>query len=207
MELFFSLLLLLFIGLFDTICRYVDELLYWSGRRMLLDEYLQGELSPNRLPPTWVSRTKFVFQSDDGNLAVYETTNNTVKTLVTNYTLVSSTSNKPNSDDCGINQPFLLSFESILLIVLFHFPVRVCGNWPFSASTKCERISVHGKSRFCAIQAWCEKCKLTTTADLNTEFQQINQFGTCSGPKITQVDNLFQVFDRNMHGLLIWWWI
>lgn len=58
---------------------------------MLLDEYLQGELSPNRLPPTWVSRTKFVFQSDDGNLAVYETTNNTVKTLVTNYTLVSST--------------------------------------------------------------------------------------------------------------------
>lgn len=71
--------------------RYVDELLYWSGRRMLLDEYLQGELSPNRLPPTWVSRTKFVFQSDDGNLAVYETTNNTVKTLVTNYTLVSST--------------------------------------------------------------------------------------------------------------------
>lgn len=70
--------------------RYVDELLYWSGRRMLLDEYLQGDLSPNRLPPTWVSRTKFVFQSDDGGLAVYETTNNSVKTLVTNHTLVSS---------------------------------------------------------------------------------------------------------------------
>lgn len=57
---------------------------------MLLDEYLQGDLSPNRLPPTWVSRTKFVFQSDDGGLAVYETTNNSVKTLVTNHTLVSS---------------------------------------------------------------------------------------------------------------------
>lgn len=56
---------------------------------MLLDEYLQGDLSPNRLPPTWVSRTKFVFQSDDGSLAVYETTNNSVKTLVTNHTLVS----------------------------------------------------------------------------------------------------------------------
>lgn len=56
---------------------------------MLLDEYLQGDLSPNRLPPTWVSRTKFVFQSDDGGLAVYETTNNSVKTLVTNHTLVS----------------------------------------------------------------------------------------------------------------------
>lgn len=70
-------------------CRYVDELLYWSGRRMLLDEYLQGDLSPHRLPPTWVSRTKFVFQSDDGSLAVYETTNNSVKTLVSNHTLVS----------------------------------------------------------------------------------------------------------------------
>lgn len=56
---------------------------------MLLDEYLQGDLTPNRLPPTWVSRTKFVFQSDDGSLAVYETTNNSVKTLVTNHTLVS----------------------------------------------------------------------------------------------------------------------
>lgn len=56
---------------------------------MLLDEYLQGDLSPNRLPPTWISRTKFVFQSDDGGLAVYEKTNNSVKTLVTNHTLVS----------------------------------------------------------------------------------------------------------------------
>lgn len=72
--------------------RYVDELLYWSGRRMLLDEYLQGDLSPNRLPPTWVSKSKFVFQSDDGSLAVYETTDNSVKTLVTNHTLVSSSS-------------------------------------------------------------------------------------------------------------------
>lgn len=77
------------IGIIFCSRRYVDELLYWSGRRMFLDEYLQGELSPNRLPPTWVSRTKFVFQSDDGGLAVYETTNNSVKSLVTNHTLVS----------------------------------------------------------------------------------------------------------------------
>lgn len=56
---------------------------------MLLDEYLQGELTPNRLPPTWVSRTQFVFQADDGGLAVLETTNNSVTPLVTNHTLVS----------------------------------------------------------------------------------------------------------------------
>ncbi|XP_037033924.1 dipeptidyl peptidase 4 isoform X2 [Bradysia coprophila] len=66
---------------------YVDELLYWSGRRMLLDEYLQGDLTPNRLPPTWVSRTKFVFQSDDGGLAVLDTANDSVNILVTNHTL------------------------------------------------------------------------------------------------------------------------
>lgn len=74
---------------FASLCRYVDELLYWSGRRMLLDEYLQGDLTPNRLPPTWVSRTKFVFQSDDGGLAVLDTSNDSVKSLVTNHTLVS----------------------------------------------------------------------------------------------------------------------
>lgn len=66
----------------------MDELLYWSGRRMLLDEYLQGDLTPNRLPPTWVSRTKFVFQSDDGGLAVLDTSNDSVNILVTNHTLV-----------------------------------------------------------------------------------------------------------------------
>lgn len=55
---------------------------------MLLDEYLQGDLTPNRLPPTWVSRTKFVFQSDDGGLAVLDTANDSVNILVTNHTLV-----------------------------------------------------------------------------------------------------------------------
>lgn len=72
-----------------NVCRYVDELLYWSGRRMMLDEFLQGDLVPNRLPPAWVSRTRFVFQSDDGGLAVLDTTNDTVRPLVTNHTLVS----------------------------------------------------------------------------------------------------------------------
>lgn len=56
---------------------------------MLLDEYLQGDLTPNRLPSTWVTRTQFVFQADDGGLAVLDTANNSVRTLVTNHTLVS----------------------------------------------------------------------------------------------------------------------
>lgn len=66
---------------------------------MLLDEYLQGDLSPSRMPPTWVSKSKFVFQADDGGLAVYEANDNSVKTLVTNHTVVSinSTSLTPVS--------------------------------------------------------------------------------------------------------------
>jgi len=67
--------------------RYVDELLYWSGRRMILDEYLQGDLIPRRLPSSWVTTQKYVFQSDDGSLAVLDTTTNLVKVLVTNHTL------------------------------------------------------------------------------------------------------------------------
>nr|NP_001263157.1 uncharacterized protein Dmel_CG17684, isoform D [Drosophila melanogaster]ELP57402.1 uncharacterized protein Dmel_CG17684, isoform D [Drosophila melanogaster] len=66
---------------------YVDELLYWSGRRMILDEYLQGDLIPRRLPSSWVTTQKYVFQSDDGSLAVLDTTTNLVKVLVTNHTL------------------------------------------------------------------------------------------------------------------------
>ncbi|XP_037913635.1 inactive dipeptidyl peptidase 10 isoform X2 [Hermetia illucens] len=66
---------------------YVDELLYWSGRRMILDEYLQGDLTPQRLQPTWVTKTKYVFQSDDGGLAVLDTATDSVTTLVTNHTL------------------------------------------------------------------------------------------------------------------------
>ena len=79
---------MLFLFSLHVFSRYVDELLYWSGRRMLLDEYLQGDLTPNRLPPTWLSSTKFVFQSDDGGLAVLDTSNDSVKSLVTNHTLV-----------------------------------------------------------------------------------------------------------------------
>lgn len=66
---------------------YVDELLYWSGRRMILDEYLQGDLTPQRLQPVWVTRRKYVYQSDDGGLAVWDTATDTVTTLVTNHTL------------------------------------------------------------------------------------------------------------------------
>lgn len=71
---------------------YVDELLYWSGRRMTLDEYLQGELCPPRLPPAWVSHRHFVFQADDGGLSVYDAHTDLVTTLVSNHTLVSTIS-------------------------------------------------------------------------------------------------------------------
>ncbi|XP_055593286.1 dipeptidyl peptidase 4 [Uranotaenia lowii] len=66
---------------------YVDELLYWSGRRMKLDEFLQKEIIPQRLPSMWINNKQFVFQSDDGGLAVLDTTTNSVSTLVTNHTL------------------------------------------------------------------------------------------------------------------------
>jgi inactive dipeptidyl peptidase 10 len=68
----------------------VDELLYWSGKRMKFDDYLQGEFVPKRLQASWVTKTKFVFQSDDGSLAILDTANDSVTTLVTNHTLVSA---------------------------------------------------------------------------------------------------------------------
>lgn len=67
---------------------YVDELLYWSGKRMKFDEYLQGEHTPRRLKSSWVTNESFVYQSDDGSLAIWDTANDTVTTLVTNHTMV-----------------------------------------------------------------------------------------------------------------------
>ncbi|XP_055534810.1 inactive dipeptidyl peptidase 10 isoform X1 [Wyeomyia smithii] len=66
---------------------YVDELLYWSGRRMNLDEFLQKDVVPQRLPSIWINSNKFVFQSDEGGLAVLDTAKNSVSILVTNHTL------------------------------------------------------------------------------------------------------------------------
>uniref|UniRef100_A0A1A9V2A1 Peptidase S9 prolyl oligopeptidase catalytic domain-containing protein n=1 Tax=Glossina austeni TaxID=7395 RepID=A0A1A9V2A1_GLOAU len=87
----FSLLVISFViaGIITAIylLGYVDELLYWSGRRMILDEYLQGDLTPTRLEPSWITTKKYVFQSDDGGLSVLDTTTNTVSTLATNHTL------------------------------------------------------------------------------------------------------------------------
>ncbi|XP_061377760.1 inactive dipeptidyl peptidase 10 isoform X1 [Danaus plexippus] len=66
---------------------YVDELLYWSGRRMRLDEFLRGDLTGERLPTTWVSSHQLVYQADDGGLLALDTFNNTLYVLVTNHTL------------------------------------------------------------------------------------------------------------------------
>ncbi|XP_076291931.1 A-type potassium channel modulatory protein DPP6 isoform X2 [Lasioglossum baleicum] len=66
---------------------YVDELLYWSGRRLTLDECLRDDLTPHRLTPTWVSHDKFVYQADDGSLTLLDTSNNSVSLLVSNHTL------------------------------------------------------------------------------------------------------------------------
>lgn len=54
---------------------------------MILDEYLQGDLTPTRLQPSWVTSKKYVFQSDDGGLSVLDTATNKVSTLATNHTL------------------------------------------------------------------------------------------------------------------------
>lgn len=48
----------------------------------------KGNLNPHRLPHSWISETYFVFQADDGGLAVLDTKNFTVSLLVTNHTLV-----------------------------------------------------------------------------------------------------------------------
>lgn len=68
---------------------YVDELLYLSGTRMNLDQFLQGELVPHKLTPSWVTSTQLVFQGDDGNLYVLDSSNDSLSVLVTNHTLVS----------------------------------------------------------------------------------------------------------------------
>ncbi|XP_065218302.1 inactive dipeptidyl peptidase 10 isoform X2 [Planococcus citri] len=66
---------------------FVDELLYWSGQRLTLDDLLRGDLFPKRLPSMWVSSTGFVYQTDDGSLSLFNTTTNNVTNLVSNYTL------------------------------------------------------------------------------------------------------------------------
>lgn len=68
---------------------FVDELLYWSGQRLTLDDLLRGDLLPKRLPSMWISPTGFVYQTDDGSLSLFNTTTNNATNLVSNYTLVS----------------------------------------------------------------------------------------------------------------------
>lgn len=74
---------------------------------MILDEYLQGDLTPHGLPPSWVTKTKFVFHADDGGLAVLDTASDSVTTLVTNHTLVRSF----NSINYFFNIYFFIEFS------------------------------------------------------------------------------------------------
>lgn len=67
---------------------FVDELLYWSGQRLKLENFLSGDLFPQRLPSVWISSTGFVYQTDDGSLSLFNTTSNNVTVLVSNFTLV-----------------------------------------------------------------------------------------------------------------------
>lgn len=60
-----------------------------SGVIIPISFLFQGELTPSRLNPKWISSKHFVFQQDDGGLAVLDTTDNSVSLLVTNHTLVS----------------------------------------------------------------------------------------------------------------------
>ncbi|XP_011168172.2 inactive dipeptidyl peptidase 10 isoform X2 [Solenopsis invicta] len=66
---------------------YVDELLYWSGKRLTLDECFRDDLTPRRLPPAWITHEKFVYQTDDGSLTLLDTRQNVVSLLVSNHTL------------------------------------------------------------------------------------------------------------------------
>ncbi|XKL68722.1 hypothetical protein PGB90_006491 [Kerria lacca] len=67
---------------------FVDELLYWSGKRLCLEDILNTtDIFPDRLPSMWISSTGFVYQNDDGDLSMYNTTSNNVTVLISNYTL------------------------------------------------------------------------------------------------------------------------
>jgi ABC-type spermidine/putrescine transport system permease subunit I len=57
---------------------------------MVLEEYLQGDLAPERLPPAWISSTQFIFQSDDGGLTLYNSSSDNLTQILNNHTVVSN---------------------------------------------------------------------------------------------------------------------
>lgn len=68
---------------------FVDELLYWSGKRLCLDDILNTtNIFPERLPSMWVSTSGFAYQNNDGDLSLFNTTSGNVTVLISNYTLV-----------------------------------------------------------------------------------------------------------------------
>lgn len=119
---------------------------------MKFDEYLQEELTPKRLPSSWVSNTKFVFQSDDGSLAILDTANDSLTTLVTNHTMVSN-------------------YTSFVGLWVFDVGRGLCHHYYFAhklipqnlflltETTQCQRLSVHQRSAICTIYSQCKICK------------------------------------------------
>ncbi|KAJ8915617.1 hypothetical protein NQ315_003401 [Exocentrus adspersus] len=102
---------------------YVDELLYWHGQRMQLNEFMQisqDELTTSRLPSSWISSTHFVFQADDGSLSILDTSKNfSITILVTNNILKQ---NDVRSYQCSKDLSYVLlqyDLEPIFLFQVF----------------------------------------------------------------------------------------
>ncbi|XP_055628528.1 inactive dipeptidyl peptidase 10 isoform X2 [Toxorhynchites rutilus septentrionalis] len=164
----FSLLVIGFVisGIITAIylLGYVDELLYWSGRRMKLHEFLQKDVIPQRLPSTWINSKQFVFQSDDGGLAVLDTATNFVSTLVTNHTLRQI---NVKGYQCSYNlryvlfkhnvkQVYRLSFTSLYTVYDVendhHMPIRLKDS-PKIQRTRLQYVSWIGNTTAIAIVA------------------------------------------------------
>ncbi|XP_014250064.1 inactive dipeptidyl peptidase 10 isoform X2 [Cimex lectularius] len=95
---------------------YVDELLYWSGRRMVLQEALRPDLKPWRVKPSWASSQNFMFHADDGGLSVYSTTTDNITRLVSNHTITQ------------LNAKWFQATQDLMYVLLRHNVKKVFKN-------------------------------------------------------------------------------
>ena len=66
-----------------------DQLQYWNGTALSLKDILNTTtLFPQRLPSIWISSAGFVYQNDDGDLTLFNTTTNKITILMSNHTVV-----------------------------------------------------------------------------------------------------------------------